>query len=257
MRWQGVFRRLAERGHRITMIARTGHEALYEDYVHEFVPAASLGMEEFGPTDGWRLSGSAPRLPLKARLRRYLQYRNLPALTCMRLGVEVTGAEQSFIRFHQPSPINTDRYLVIHARATDKAGSAGRNWPIDKWSELLSRIDPSFDVVAIGHPRQSICPEGARDYRGIPLKDTIGVLSQAACVAGPSSGPMHLASLCGTPHVVWTDRAHWPSSGGTNRRRYERDWNPLSTPVAVIDEFDWQPPVDAVLSTVEGLLSSH
>ena len=257
MRWQGIFRRLAKQGHRITMVARSGHEALYEDYVHEFVPAVSLGMEEFGPTDGWRVNAREPQLPFMTRIGRFLGYRHMPPLTCMRLGVVVTGSEQSFIRYQQPSPVTSDRYVVIHARATDKSGSAERNWSASNWSQLVNEIDPSVDVIAIGHPRQSICPEGAQDYRGVPLKDTIGVLSDAACVLGPSSGPMHLASLCGTPHVVWTNQDFWPSSGGTNRQRYERDWNPLHTKVVVIDDFDWQPPVQAILSAVHNLLSSR
>jgi len=256
MRWQGVLRRLALNGHRITMIARNGHEALYEDYVQAFVPAAALGLEEFGQTDGWRLDGRVPNLPLRARLGRFLHYRHLSALTCMRLGVDVTGSEQAFIRYQRPSPVNSDRYLVVHARATDKAGSADRNWPEDNWSQLLTLIDPSIDVIAIGHPRQSICPEGAQDHRGVPLSDTIGILSHAAGILGPSSGPMHLASLCGTPHVVWTNRAVWPSSGGTSRRRYEHDWNPLHTKAVVVAAFDWQPPVQAVASAVQELLSS-
>ena len=44
---------------------------------------------------------------------------------------------------------------------------------------------------------------------------------------------MHLASLCGTPNVVWSKE--------DNRVRYEENWNPLKTKVLFDSEYDWHP----------------
>jgi hypothetical protein len=55
------------------------------------------------------------------------------------------------------------------------------------------------------------------------------LLANADIVIGPSSGPMHLASLCGAPHVTWTDKA-------STKRRYLGGWNPHKTPCIVLDQ---------------------
>lgn len=257
MRWQGIFRALAERGRSITMVARSGHEALYSDYVSAFIPAAELGLPEFGATDGWRLDGREPRIPRRLRWTRFWNYEEMRPRTCMRRGVDVCGAEQSFVRYRGKPPAHLHRYVVVHGRSTDKAGSSDRNWPLAWWTMLVPMVqEMGVEVVAIGHPQQSVCPPGAIDRRGMPLSETIGLVGHALVVVGPSSGPMHLASVCGTPHLVWTDRAHWGSSNGTNRERYERSWNPLGTPVHVIDAYDWQPPVDVVVDAVRKVLVS-
>lgn len=255
MRWQGVFRALAYQGRSITMIARSGHEALYADYVSEFIPAAELGFEEFGATDGWRLDGVEPRISRRLRWTRFWKYEEARPLTCMKRGLDVRGPEQQFVRYTGVKPTVRDPYVVVHGRETDKADSGMRNWPADHWEELVTRInDQGLTVVAIGHPRQSICPRGAIDLRGLPLVDTIGAVAHSRLVIGPSSGPMHLASVCGTPHVVWTNRDIWQSSAGTSRERYERAWNPLNTPAFVVDAYDWRPPVDVVAEAVRSAL---
>jgi hypothetical protein len=57
---------------------------------------------------------------------------------------------------------------------------------------------------------------------------------------------MHLASLCGCPHVTWV--------GGKPhvyvKRRYLDRWNPLRTRVKVIEGRTWQPTFEAVRDTL-------
>ena len=48
---------------------------------------------------------------------------------------------------------------------------------------------------------------------------------------------MHLASLAGMTHLVWSTEY--------NRVRYEKDWNPLRTKVIFYSEGGWNPkPLD-------------
>ena len=44
---------------------------------------------------------------------------------------------------------------------------------------------------------------------------------------------MHLASLCGLKHLVWSTEY--------NRIRYEKDWNPFNTKVIFYGIEDWNP----------------
>jgi len=71
--------------------------------------------------------------------------------------------------------------------------------------------------------------DGTIDFRGAPLAELCGALTQAKLATGPSSGTIHLASLCGTPHVTWYGR-HVVSMD-----RYLSRWNPFETPVTFID----------------------
>ena len=66
---------------------------------------------------------------------------------------------------------------------------------------------------------------------------------------------MHLSSLCGTPHVVWTNTAVTAVGNVTNRERYEKLWNPLGTRVVVVDQpHGWNPEVEQILEAVKGEL---
>lgn len=251
MRWQGVFRALAEKGHRITMVSRTGHEVFYEDYVDSFIPALELGFVEIGATDGWRIDGAMPVLSVELLRDRFPGYIYRKPDYCMKRGVNLHSREQRFVSLGR-KPHAPSNEVIVHARWTNKANSAERNWPIEKWEEAITQIRHlGFSVTAIGSPHAAACPGGASDARGLELRGLVDRIAAARLVMGPSSGPMHLASLCKTPHLVWTDREFWGSTNGTNRHRYEEAWNPLHTPAYVIDEEDWQPSVATVMKSVQ------
>lgn len=240
MRWQGIFRKIKQ-DHpdtKIVMAARPGHEALYRDYIEEYIPYEAEG----GETDGWRLNGGVPLLP-PSILKDYPRYTYLNPLACMR------NLPMEFIKY---GVADRDQYsfdIVIHGRNTDKAGTGYRNWPLDKWADLCSLFGGREDIAFIGS-EDSVYVPGYYDYRGRSLDEVCDIIASAKIVIGPSSGPMHLASLCGTPHCIWSDKKFWGSCNGTNRQRYEENWNPLGTKAIVIDEYDWQPTVQVVCDTV-------
>jgi ADP-heptose:LPS heptosyltransferase len=72
-------------------------------------------------------------------------------------------------------------------------------------------------------------------------------MANSTVLVGPSSGPVHLASLCGLPHVTWSPK----NATGimSNKDRYERIWNPLKTPVTFI-EGSWNPEVKEIVGAV-------
>jgi len=145
--------------------------------------------------------------------------------------------------------------IVIHARSENKYRSDNRNWPIKKWDKLMSMFT-SRKVACIGSKTGSIHIKGATDLRGINMKPLCDLLSNSKVVIGPSSGPMHLASFCGANHVVWTDNKYQKVIKANNRKRYEKLWNPLKTPVTVIDEYGWNPPVKVVAQRISKILEA-
>jgi len=96
--------------------------------------------------------------------------------------------------------------------------------------------------------------ENVKDFRDIPLDQTMNLMSSTRLVLGPSSGPMHLASLCGAAHLVWTDRRTF-SMGITSREKYETWWNPLNSKAIVLDADGFDVKVDTVLTEVHNYLS--
>jgi len=127
-------------------------------------------------------------------------------------------------------------YVVVHARAISEgnAHKRSRNWSGENWCSLVSMLlNEGHNLVCVGSKQQSIALDGCQDLRGIELHKLCDILSGADCILGPSSGPMHLATLCGCPQLVW--------SYSRNRMRYEQEWNPFSTPVCFYDRGDFDP----------------
>jgi len=88
--------------------------------------------------------------------------------------------------------------------------------------ELMIR---GFSVACIGGSSNYYIP-GTIDLRGKPLEEQCSAIAASKVVLGPSSGPLHLAALCNTPHVVWYNRPNQV----TSYARYRDHWNPFNTP---------------------------
>lgn len=147
--------------------------------------------------------------------------------------------DQEFISYGQILEDNPYK-LVVHARNVAVGGPcSGDNYPRGHWAELLAYLFDSGlvekgEVAAIGIREGALCPDGCVDKRNISLPDTADLLRSAKLVIGPSSGPMHLASLCQTPHFVWATGKFQSLMPQGNDFRYKSQWNPFQTPVDVL-----------------------
>lgn len=158
---------------------------------------------------------------------------------------------EKFYKYGQYSNVNP--CIVVHMRNKGD----GREWSAKTW-EIF--IDGLHKITKL--PIHSIGTQVHRelDYNKVDMPlfygSTTSILGNAKLCIGPSSGAMHLASLCGCPHIVISDSKKWNlgSKKGTNRERYETEWNPFKTETIVIDQYGWQPPVDIVLEEVKKFL---
>ena len=245
--FQGHVRKLAQGCSKVVVCSFAGHLPLYADMNPEFIPHH---------VDGWRdchrmRDGSITNSAELQRVQRKLDAR---MGELMRTGYTVTRIEsipkkgkavgtrrpidqQCFIKFGNPARVPDVFPLVIHARARpDKVKTNGDNYPQKEWEELLRLLAAAglSKVAAVGLRNASIVPVGAVDHRGHELQPTMDLMAAATIVVGPSSGPMHLASLCGTPHMVWATDRHQSAIMLRNRERYVQYWNPIKTPVKVL-----------------------
>ncbi len=243
LNWQGFLRKLSRNYVRTIVCCRKGSAALYADFTDSFVFHELRGTPEANALrespDKTAMDALLSNIPHGANWLRPLGYQ--------------PWSRQEFIRFGTPrEDLTCD--IVFHPRG--RGFGTDRNWPAHKWSSLIGKLhDQGYRISCIGLPGQTLDIEGPfTDYRGLPLDKTMDLLASARLVLGPSSGPMHLAALCGTPHLVWTDKGRY-ARGRTNRDKYEWWWNPLGTPVRVLDEDGFDPSVERVLRTVDDFIS--
>ncbi len=238
MNWQGFVRKLSRHYSRTIVCCRQGNEALYGDFAQEFV---------FHDIRGTADCNRVLRVENPEELQRVNTL--VPARTdhLRPLGYQPFH-RQEFVQFGKKSPdLAVD--ILFHPRG--RAHGADRNWDADKWTRLISSLrSEGMTLGCIGLKDATLDLDAEtlefHDWRDLPLSRTLDILASARLLLGPSSGPMHLAALCGTPHLVWTDKAGY-ARGRTNRDKYEQWWNPLRTSTIVLDAEDFQPKVSTVL----------
>jgi hypothetical protein len=234
MNWQGWIRALAPRYERVVVCSRASSEALYRDVADQFLPHRIEGKADHVVCRQVRNPEEVERVN-----------REIPAdADVLRPLVYVPRSAQQFVQLG--APLDTPSCdVLIHAR--QKSEHAQRNWSRDHWIQLCEALQADgWRVGAVGLSGATLDVPGVEEFRDLPLERTLDVIRSARAVLGPSSGPMHLASLCGTPHLVWTNRGIY-RMGITSREKYESWWNPLATPVQVIETDAFDPPPEQVL----------
>jgi hypothetical protein len=207
--WQSQMRQLQSelRPNVMTCITRTGRDILYSDFarVEHFDPD--------GTADSWMLHNSKDERPKTDYPPRRLREGGI------------------FIEYGVP---NKKFEILIHAR--DRSHRVEDNWVGWRGLEL------GDSVASIGSKTGARHIEGTSDMRGIPLEELVNYMAGAKMIVGPSSGPMHLATLCSCPQVVWSNRT------GT-LERYKKTWNPFR--VKTVTALSRNPSVWAVMEMIE------
>jgi len=238
--WQGYVRALAENFEETIIACRPSSRPLYEDFANDFIdinPPAGLA-------DSFFIHGVDPGLYAREVFlkHRHLLTKGTTIFTPRRIGMpphthfseEIKFKDFSirpkYIKFGSEGEKKYD--YVFHIRDRDLRKED--NWSLDSWTKLHHLLTKNGEKVAcVGTVKESGLIAGADDLRGKNLNDVFNVLRNCKTVFGPSSGPMHLSSLCGAPHVVWSIDA--------NNTRYNTNWNPLNTPILFLSEHDWHP----------------
>jgi hypothetical protein len=196
-KWQAHIRAKARNSNKkITCITRSGRDILYSDFadVENFDPKT-------GTPDRWFLYKSSDAKPQTDYTPRELSSGGV------------------FVKYGVPR----EKFeILIHAR--NRRHRRCDNW--NGWSEM----ELGDSVASIGSKSDALHIEGTEDMRGISLKELVDYMAGSRMIVGPSSGPMHLATLCGCPQVVWSNRNL--GNEGHTQDRYEKIWNPFGTKVA-------------------------
>lgn len=235
MKWIPKLRYLKDKYDKVFVVTRVENMFLYQDFaepIHEYTKLNNI-------KDRWRYQG---------------------------LDIDYINPHKEFFRDDNKYPCKHLNYKMVNSKYQNvilihpRKKNDSREWSAEKWKELIQKLAQiNIECWTIGEKKYTydVYEYGSsRDYRDMFLKSLVYLLNQSKLIVGPSSGPMHLASLCGCSHLVWTDDKVWDlgHKKGTNRERYEKEWNPFNTKVTVIDQYGWDPPVDVVFENIKKVL---
>lgn len=244
--WQGYVRALSHHYDRTVIVCRESSRGLYEDFADDFIfvnPSTGLADSFFMHNLDFN---QFLRETLMEKGRHYLDQKpsiflphriGQPPLTHFSESVKL-GSCNVVPEYHKYGSDGEIKYdYIFHMR--ERHLRQEDNWEFSNWEKLLRLLNiPKKRIACIGSLEEAAHIPQTADLRGQKMDVVFDTLSRAKCTFGPSSGPMHLASLCGCPHVVW--------SCPQNQERYSQTWNPFDTPVLFLPEFDWHPSPDYV-----------
>ena len=247
----GLLRAHARHFGRVIVCSRPGRAALYSDIATDFrshdIQCIGMGSRATEETKPPTAALDALKEPGCTKWPEYFVPPN-----CGSPGTEekMSHCRQYYHRLGIPRK-EWKGVVAFHAR--NRPHQPHRNWGMEHWEALVKWVvDKGITkrIVCVGTREEARLIEGCEDLRGSPLGKQMDIAASALFTVGPSSGWMHLASLCGCPHLTWV--------GGKEhayvKRRYIDRWNPLRTPAAVLTARTWHPAFAAVRDALVTLL---
>ena len=221
--WQAYIRSLSRKFDKTVIISRENSKAIYDDFADKFIaydPSSGIPDSFFIPNFDIRAclkeittQGKIPKEYLGKGTTLFLPRRiGFPPHTHYEQGV-VFGKfmiKPEYISFGEKNKSKYDYIFHIRNRELRKED----NWSLKNWIKLRELLGEAR-VACIGTYKESATIPGVDDLRGVNLKSLMEIMKNSKYAFGSSSGPLHLAALCGLPHVVWSIPA--------NKIRYEEN----------------------------------
>lgn len=246
--WIPYLRHIRSKYDDFVVVCNPENRYLYEDFADKFIDYVDRKAKPDMYFSG-RFPTKLAEIPYEILDRKeYTNWRHI----CPRKK-NCVKAKKKFFRYGE-LPWDGMYDIAIHARAETKYSQGRLNYAPEKYEYIVNQFQ-GLKICSIGKSDKAYHIKGTEDLRGVYMKYLCHLLANTRIVVGTSSGPLHLASLCGAPHVVITGDSKLKSlGGGTNRDRYEKAWNPFNTKVIVLDEDNWHPHPKKVVKAIKELL---
>ena len=229
--WQGRLRRLSKQYDETCVFCKKGHEILYKDFakINKIPSSHTLNCDHAEDIDV---------IPGNFRLTFYSPFWSDKELN------DSGFLDQDFCKYNKiKSPTEYD--IIFHARSRQDIKKQN-NWSLANWNAVNTRFTSlGLKTACIGLTDRAHEISNCDNLMNIPLFQLVEYLSSAKLIVGTSSGPLHLASLCGCPQVVLT--------GNLNIVRYKNHWNAFNTKVSIVPG-GWLPSVNDVIKYTLELL---
>ena len=256
--WHAYVRALSRNFDKTIIVSSKHSEFLYKDFCDKFI---SFDPEDGGQKDSYYKIGFNETKQMWSSFFKQAGYnqgeQRLTVFTPRRIGDPPRTHFSEAFEFgpHKVKPEylmlgnKKEKYkntIVIHARSRNLRPED--NWSEKKWKKLVDKIDKTcYTIICIGLKNEALHIEGTTDMRECNQEELLNLLNSSICVLGPSSGAMHLASLCGCPQIVWSTQY--------NHTRYTKNWNPFDTKVVFLSEHGWQPEPEYVYENFRRFVS--
>lgn len=250
LRWQSIARTLAQSREWSEIIVATHPDRffLYQDFATKFVPCRPNTIH----TVGHKCQGHIPQ-PIHTKHITveegdvWLDPNAKPetGLNSERIYYPISACIPLYRDFGKDAPKPVKQYdILLHARATPKAGQKFKNWSSDHFNTLIEALPRTLKIASVGAVDGAHKIKGTDDLRGIPLNKLAGLCRTAKLMIGPSSGSIHFAMHCGLPVVTWISQEE--------KCNYYPVWNPFAVPLCCLT--GWQPEPQVVLYKVNEML---
>lgn len=221
--WQGYLRRFSKSCKEMIVCCKKGHDLLYKDFSTEII-------HDNKNIKNYEIIKKIEQNELfkKYKPAYYLctNINNMKFKKIINTQTSKHFEQQDFIKFGKyKEGIGYD--IVLHGRNRNHRKACNFETGIKIQINKFIENNKKLKVCSIGSFEESILFENTEDLRGINLEDLSDILYNSKVIVGPSSGPIHFASLCGCYQIVWSDNYN-------NRERYIKDWNPFKTGVSFI-----------------------
>ena len=239
LHWQGFARFVARERNweEVHVCSRPDRALFYEDFCDQFLAYDPKGQDTAGRVCKGYDRTHNPWTGVMDQDRGDIWLTPHKSNAAFKSIIAMAATRSTFRDFASGAPQPDHSYdILIHARATNKAGQAFKNWPISDWEHFVEALPGDISVASIGSRNGAHKVKGTVDLRGIPLPELAGHCAQAKFLVGPSSGAVHFAMHCGLPVLTWL---------GNHRHHYYPQWNPLNVPLVCLPV--WQPELEVVL----------
>lgn len=240
--WQGYLRNLSQKN-KIIVVSRPGHENLYADFCVQYIAFDPFSKEENIYTCK-EMEGDFEKILKRCEYDEHLDPRKgIVYFHNFQLNKCTNFFDQKFVQYGEKDKVN-GYDVIIHARSTDKCKASFRNWSRKNWNDIVKAIkNKGCTVASIGSEKSAMYVDQTDNLLGLSLKELSDKLANSRVIMGPSSGPMHYASLCGLSQIVWSEHK--------NLNKYLKYWNPFGTKVTFYSKSSWNPSVKDVMDLFE------
>jgi hypothetical protein len=231
--FQGRMRYLSKFFPETYILARKGHELLYNDFAN-FIPCdipentAGAICKGFTPDYG-KFKDEPNLIPFCTRVATYTSETSTHKrwLEC----------EQDFLKYGSPS---LEYDVIIHARHTNKWNTGYKDMSLEKWQALLEKLK-GYKVGFVGNSKSSYVFNEITRFTDIPLSELANVLSQTKLFVSTCSGVSHFAALCGCNKLIWGEPK--------NEIRHKKHWNPFNVHVEYLP-VGYDPDVELIYNEI-------
>jgi len=243
--WQAYLRYISCLGNKIVVVSRKDSYLLYKDFCYKFIDFDPISKE----CDAYKcnnMTNDFSDIYNSCKFDEYYDPRKGLVYYSGDKSLCKNFYNQTFVKYGKVG--TTKAYdIILHARSSVKCGTHFRNWGIEKWNDLVGLLkNDGFSIASVGTISDALPIEKTDNLLGADLDRVTNIMANSGIIIGPSSGPIHLASLCGLKQVVWSEPK--------NKKKYLETWNPFKTKVAFYDKDWWNPEVNVIYGFIRNIM---